>query len=62
MSNEIKHADVLPDGLFVTLKDGREALLSGQDVIDCAEKTGSFEHAAEARAEAEADAAAEDEA
>ncbi len=60
MSYQIKHADVVPDGLFVTLKDGREALLNEQDVIDCAEKSDAFAQASQVRAATEADAAEEE--
>jgi hypothetical protein len=49
MAEEIKHADVLSEGLLLTLRDGREALIKHDDVIDCAEKTAAFERAEEIR-------------
>lgn len=45
MSNEIKGAEVLPDGLLLFLKDGREAILNEADVLECAEHSGAFERA-----------------
>ena len=45
MNGEIKQAEVLPDGLLISLTDGREALLNAADVLECAEKTGAFERA-----------------
>ena len=51
MAKEIKYADVLSKGLLLTLKDGREALINHDDVIDCAEKTAAFDRAEEIRRE-----------
>ena len=45
MGKQIDAADILSQGILVFLKDGREALLKDEDVIDCAEKTGAFERA-----------------
>jgi hypothetical protein len=55
MADGIKHADVLSDGLLLTLKDGREALLKHDDVIDCAEKTAAFDRVEEIRRKVEAE-------
>ena len=43
MQDELKHADVLSEGLLVTFKDGREALIPAKDVLACAEATQAFD-------------------
>ena len=43
MCDVLKHADVLSDGLLLTFRDGREALIDGKDILVCAEETSAFE-------------------
>ncbi len=62
MSDRIKHSEVMPDGLYITFKDGREAIVADADIQDCAENSHGFEKATDARKQSDADDQAEKEA
>ncbi len=62
MSDRIKHSEVMPDGLYITFKDGREAIVADADIEDCAEHSHGFEKATDARKQSDADDLAENEA
>ena len=61
MDKVIKHVELVPEGVLVEFKDGREALLDSETVVQCVEQTGAFDRLStlrdELRQEAEEDAA-----
>ena len=59
MSELLKHADVLSEGLLLTFQDGREALIEGKDLLACAEQNNAFERVKPFQEQAAADVSEE---